>query len=163
LGDSLGVVNQARYGPDGHLLPTAERDVAALQRLKDVLRSLVFAESTLGEDRPITYTHFWQELRGAVEATIYRVPPPEAQEPLLAAPVLAARGLSFRAVALLGLGEGDFPRPLPHDPLLREPDREWLADRGVTLEIRDPGDQVTLFYEAVTRARLSAGNPSLPD
>ena len=165
LGDSLGVVSQARRGPDGQPLLTAERDVAALQRLKDVLRSLVFAEETLGKDRPITYRHFWQELRGAVEAAIYHVPPPEGQEPLLAAPVLAARGLSFHAVALLGLGEGEFPRPLPHDPLLRELDREQLAERGVVLESRDAGDQVTLFYEAVTRARarLLVTRPYLSD
>ena len=153
LGGSLGVVNQARYDPDGTPLPTAERDVAALQRLKDVLRSLVFAESALGEATPLSYPHFWQELRGAVEAATYRLPPPKEQSTLLAAPVLAARGLSFHAVALLGLCEGEFPRQPPRDPLLREPDRELLAARGVALAVRDGGDEVTLFYEAVTRAR----------
>lgn len=167
LRDSLGVVNRARFGPDGRALSTAERDVAALQRLKDVLRSLVFAESAISQSSnlSISYRHFWQELRGAVEATTYHPPPPKGQETLLAAPVLAARGLSFQAVALLGLGEGDFPRPLPHDPLLRQPDREQLAGQGVALEIRDAGDQVTLFYEAVTRARarLLVTRPYLAD
>ena len=83
----------------------------------------------------------------------------------MAAPILGARGLSFRAVALLGLGEGEFPRPLPHDPLLRQPDRERLAERDVMLEIRDAGDQVTLFYEAATRAhtRLLVTRPYLTD
>jgi ATP-dependent helicase/nuclease subunit B len=174
LGDSLGVVSRARFGPDGRSLPTAERDVAALQRLKDVLRSLVFAESAISQSpishlpipqSPISYRHFWQELRGAVEATTYHPPPPKGQETLLAAPVLAARGLSFQAVALLGLGEGEFPRPLPYDPLLRQPDRERLTERGIALEIRDAGDQVTLFYEAVTRARtrLLVTRPYLAD
>jgi ATP-dependent helicase/DNAse subunit B len=151
LGDSLGVVNRARFGLDGQALPTAERDVAALLRLKDVLRSLIFAESTLGEVNPVSYRHFWRELRSAVEATSYRVSP-KGQSALLAAPVLAARGLSFQAVALLGLCEGEFPRRPPHDPLLREPDREMLAQRNVSLEIRDVGEEVTLFYEAITRA-----------
>lgn len=151
--NSLGVVHRARYGPDGQRLSTGERDVAALQQLKDVLRSLVFAESALGENQPISYRQFWQELYGAIEAATYHVPPPQGQEALMALPVLAARGLSFHATALLGLSEGEFPRPLPYDPLLREPDRELLLERGAALEIRDVGDQVTLFYEAVTRAR----------
>ncbi|HEX6386972.1 MAG TPA: PD-(D/E)XK nuclease family protein [Anaerolineae bacterium] len=150
LGESLGVVNQARYGPDGRPLPTAERDVAALQRLKDVLRGLIFAESALGEGQPMLYRRFWLELRGSVEATSYR-PQSAVQGALLAAPVLAARGLSFRAVALLGLCEGEFPRQPPHDPLLRPADRNMLAGQNVTLEIRDVGDEVTLFYEAITR------------
>ncbi|MFQ5340291.1 MAG: PD-(D/E)XK nuclease family protein [Anaerolineae bacterium] len=169
LENSLGIVARARYGLHRHSssppglgegpgvgvqpLPTAERDVAALRRLKDVLRSLVFAEYTLGEPQPISYERFWRELRGAVEATSYRAPPPGNQGTLLAASVLAARGLTFRAVALLGLSEGEFPRAPRQDPLLHESDREMLQKAGVDLEPRLLGDEVTIFYEAVTRAR----------
>ncbi|MCP4427281.1 MAG: hypothetical protein GY803_22560 [Chloroflexi bacterium] len=152
LGNSLGLVNQARYNPDGSPLPTAERDVSALQRLKDILRSLVFAESSISQS-PISYSHFWQELRGAVEAAAYRLPPPKEQSAILAAPVMAARGLSFAAVALLGLCEGEFPRRPPRDPLLRDADRDLLAAQGIALASPDAGDEATLFYEAVTRAR----------
>jgi ATP-dependent helicase/DNAse subunit B len=159
LGDSLGVVNQARYGTDKRPLPTAERDVAALQRLKDVLRSLVFAESAISQSltsnsqSPTSYHYFWQELRGAVEAAVYRLPPPKEQNAILAAAAPAARGLSFAAAALLGLGEGEFPRQPPLDPLLRESDRVMLAGRGAALANWDAGDEATLFYETVTRAR----------
>ncbi|MFQ5434139.1 MAG: PD-(D/E)XK nuclease family protein, partial [Anaerolineae bacterium] len=169
-GNSLGVVNQARYDLDGGSLPTAERDVAALQRLKDVLRSLVlsatlktgFAESATSQSLNlpvanlqslISYPYFWQELRGAVEAVAYRLPPPKERSAILAAAAPAARGLSFAAAALLGLSEGEFPRQPPRDPLLRESDREMLAMRGAALENQDARDESTLFYETVTRAR----------
>ena len=165
LAGSLGMVRRARYGMDDAPLPTAERDVAALQRLKDALRSLVFAEFALDAGRPMPYGRFWQELRGAVEATRYPLPAPKGQSALLAAPLLAARGLSFHAVALLGLSEGEFPRRPPHDPLLRAPERAGLAARGIALESYDVGDEVTLFYEAVTRARarLLVTRPALGD
>jgi ATP-dependent helicase/DNAse subunit B len=67
--------------------------------------------------------------------------------------VLHARGLSFRAIALLGLSEGEVPATEREDPFLRESDRMLLRARGLVLEPRLRGEEVTLFYEAVTRAR----------
>jgi ATP-dependent helicase/nuclease subunit B len=138
-------------------IATAERDVAALRRFKDVLRGLVLAESVLLEpDKqpvPFEYARFYSELRGAVEAAVYEAPAPPASSAILAAPLLHARGLSFRAVALLGLSEGEFPRPESEDPLLTEADRQALYAVGLALEPRLQGDEGTLFYEAITRAR----------
>jgi len=161
---SLGIVARA-WEAD----PTAQRDVAALRAFKDVLRGLVLAESVLGQACPepfdfaqdrlrrrgvlIPYARFYAELRGAVEGTSYTVPPEPNVSTVLAAPVLRARGLSFRAVALLGLSEGEFPQAEHEDTLLRESDRLALRDRGLLIEPRLQGDEVTLFYEAVTRAR----------
>jgi ATP-dependent helicase/nuclease subunit B len=128
---------------------TAPRDIAALRAFKDVLRGLVLAE-TLLDDRPaLSYPQFYEELRSAVQAATYTLPAPESQDaalPVLS--VLNARGLSFRAVALVGLAEGDFPRPEREDILLREEDR-----RAIGLESRLRGDEITFFYQAVTRAR----------
>jgi len=103
---SLGVVARA-----WEAVPTAQRDVAALRAFKDVLRGLVLADSVLGQacpersrrGAPIPCARFYAELRGAVEGTSYTVPPEPSVPTVLAAPVLGARGLSFRAVALLGL------------------------------------------------------------
>src|SRR5262249_2719371 len=74
-------------------------------------------------------------------------------------------GLSFRAVALLGLAEGEFPQAEREMPLLREADRAALSERGARLEPHVRGDELTLFYEAVTRARenLLIGRPYLAD
>jgi superfamily I DNA/RNA helicase len=158
---------------------TALRDIAALQAFKDVLRGLVLAEAapTLTPSTSLragpgpsprgrgeTFAHFFNELRSAVSGTSYQVPPPESGY-LLAAPVLQARGLSFRAVALLGLAEGEFPQAEQEDALLRETDRAGLRSLDLPLEPRLRGDEITLFYEAVTRARekLLLTRPYLAD
>jgi hypothetical protein len=159
--DSLRIVSRVREA-EGEAAgrPFARRDIAALQAFKDVLRGLVLSESLL-EQRPssIPYARFFSELHGAVGAATYTLPPPEeadrASQPgsVLVAPVLHARGLSFRAIALLGLSEGEFPVTERDDPFLRESERALLRERGLVLEPRLRGEEVTLFYEAVTRAR----------
>jgi ATP-dependent helicase/nuclease subunit B len=145
-----GVVGQAWAVSD-----TALRDIAALRAFKDVLRGLVLAESFLGAPQPLPYRQFYQELRSAVQGATYYLPAPEpvdAAIPVLS--VLDARGLSFRTVALIGLAEGDFPRPEREELLLRESHRRALRQAGLkALAPRLRGDEVTFFYQAITRAR----------
>lgn len=140
---SLGMARCARAAP-----ATIARDVAALRAFKDVLRGLALAEATLGIP-PLNYTDFYQELRGAVEAATYSA---DGESGLLVASVLGGRGLSFRAVALLGLAEGEFPRREREDILLRESDRAALREQGLPIELKLRGDEGTLFYQAITRA-----------
>lgn len=141
---SLRVVARARENP-----ATTERDIAALRAFKDVLRGLVLAESVLGTG-PLDYADFFAELRGAVEAATFTAKP---ESGVLAASVLDARGLSFRAVAILGLSEGEFPQVEREDPFLAEADRAELRERGLPLESKLRGDEPSFFYQAVTRAR----------
>jgi ATP-dependent helicase/DNAse subunit B len=162
---SLRVVANARSvaeQPGGRAV--AEWDVAALRAFKDVLRGLVLAASVLEETAPVPYERFFGELRAAVAGATYRVPGP-IHDALFVAPLLAARGLSCRAVALLGLSEGGFPQAEREDTLLRESDRQALRDRGLMVAPRLRGDEVTFFYEAVTRARekLLLTRPYLAD
>lgn len=169
--DSLQVVARARAG----LAHTAESDVAALRRFKDVLRGLVLAEETLPAGAEPTqaaapstaadYARFVAELRSGVEAARYELPEPAPGSAILAAPLLSVRGLAFRAVALLGLSEGDWPQQEREDPLLTEADRAGLRAAGLPLELRLQGDEASLFYEAVTRARerLLLTRPYLAD
>ncbi|OQY28876.1 MAG: hypothetical protein B6243_11650 [Anaerolineaceae bacterium 4572_5.2] len=159
---SLGVVNRV-WAVDA----TAPRDIAALRAFKDALRGLVLAEASLrqsafGEpDEEITdaptmaYAQFYEELQGAVQGATYYLPPPEQPDAAIPAlSVLNARGLSFRAAALIGLAEGEFPRREREDVLLREEDRRALQQAGLAaLETRLRGDEITLFYHAATRAR----------
>ncbi len=151
-GPGVGVVTRALENA-----ATAHRDIAALRALKDVLRGLVLAESTLGPATPIDFAAFYEELRGAVEAATYTPLSREAGEGpgvgVLVSSVLDARGLSFRALALLGLSEGEFPRAEREDILLRESDRAALRERGLPIESKLRGDEVTFFYQAITRAR----------
>ena len=71
---SLQVVAQARGG-DAAL---AERDIAALAGLKDVLRGLVWAEEALPTGPPVDFTRFVTELTGALDAASYCLPQPPA-------------------------------------------------------------------------------------
>jgi ATP-dependent helicase/DNAse subunit B len=130
-------------------LSTTERDVAALRAFKDVLRGLALAEAVIGEET-VTYTDFFADVRGAVETATFSLP---AQSGVMVASALDGRGLSFQAVALMGLSEGEFPKAEQEDILLRERDRETLRERGLALETRLHGDEAMLFYQAVTRAR----------
>ena len=150
--------------------PTAERDEVALQAFKDVLRGLRLAETVIHgighgpNTGPMSYQRFWSELRGAVEAATYPLPAAK-KGAILVAPVLNARGLAFEAVALLGLSEGEFPQQEQEEPLLRDDERRVLERQGVHLQPRVRGDETTVFYEAVTRARrkLLITRPYLAD
>lgn len=145
---SLRVVKRARDGGGA----IAERDVAALQAFKDVLRGLVWAEEALGT-QPVTFSEFFKELSGVVEAATYHLPVKDKQEEILVADVVQARGLSFRAVAIIGLAEGEFPASLSENPFLRDVDRQRLQEHGIRLNPSTESAEAEFFYEAVTRAR----------
>ena len=158
---ALRVVAQARDAAED----VAERDVAALQTLKDVLRGLVWAEEAL-DMPPVDFPRFFGELLGTVEATRYRLPTRPEREEVLVADVIQARGVPFRAVALLGLAEGEFPTTLHEDPFLRDADRARLRDEfGVPLEPSTESAEAEFFYETVTRPRehLLLTRPRLAD
>ncbi|NOX64181.1 MAG: hypothetical protein GXP42_19930 [Chloroflexi bacterium] len=151
-------------------LATTPRDYAALLAFKDALRGLLLAQDILAhmpggpKEVDISYRRFLNELLGAVQAALYEPPPPE-QPAIRASSVLRARGLSFRAAAVLGLAEGEFPPLEREDPFLPDHERGLLAVRGIPLPLRLRGEEPTIFYEAVTRARerLLLTRPYLTD
>jgi ATP-dependent helicase/nuclease subunit B len=146
---NLGVARRALEGP----VALVERDLAALNALKDVLRGLVWAEEAVG-CQPSTFEMFLEDLLGAVDAATYRLPLPADVEAVLVADVAQARGLTFRAVAVLGLAEGEFPRTLVEDPFLRDADRARLhAEFGLALDLSTEGAESEYLYEAITRPR----------
>ena len=143
----LGVARRAQLGHTA----LVERDLAALNALKDVLRGLVWAEEAVGCE-PVIFQTFIDDLLGAVAAARYRIPLPSTEEAILVADVTQARGLPFRAVAVLGLAEGEFPRTLDEDPFLRDVDRLRLRDEvGLALDPSTEGAESEYLYEAVTR------------
>lgn len=147
--NDLGVVRRALEGPE----PLPARDWAALNALKDVLRGLVWAEEAVGGP-PLTFADFFDEVVGAVEATSYPLAAPSDRGAVLVATVAQARGLPFRAVAVLGLAEGEFPRAIAEDPFLRDADRARLRDDfGLALDLTTESAEAAYFYEAITRAR----------
>lgn len=158
---ALNLVVQARMPDD----ETADRDVAALRKLKEVLRGLVWAEEAVGDGEPVPFSRFFEELSGAVEAATYQ-PPPVAREEILVANVAQARGVPARAVAVLGLAEGEFPATLNEDPFLPEEDRRRLREEhGLPLEPAVESSEREYFYETATRPweRLLLTRPRLAD
>ena len=144
----------------------AQRDIAALRALKDVLRGLVWAEEAVESDERVDFARFFRELTGAIDATSFNLPVHSDSQHVLVADVVQARGVPFRAVAVLGLAEGEFPTRLSEDPFLREADRKWLRQRfGLALESSVESAEVEYFYETVTRARerLLLTRPRLSD
>ncbi len=130
----------------------AERDLEALKQLKEILRGLVWAEKTV-DTSPVTYDTFLQEILQAVKGATYQPSQWERQKGILAADVVAARGLPFKAVAILGLGEGEFPTTLQEDPFLRDADRQSLKERhNLPLSLSTLSWEGEYFYEAITRA-----------
>lgn len=144
---------------------TTSRDLAALQELKEVLQGLVWAEQVIVNDRPVDFRRFFTDLAGAIEAASYTLPPDPAGNEILVAEVTQARGLSFQAVAVLGLAEGEFPARLTEDPLLPEADRLRLQQLGLPLNLALESAEIEFFYETLTRAReqLLLTRPRLSD
>jgi ATP-dependent helicase/DNAse subunit B len=160
--DALQIVARARGATDEAI---AERDVAALQALKDILRGLVWAEEALGTS-PLDFPHFLQELIGAVEAATFTLPVHPEREEILVADVIQARGIPFRAVAVLGMAEGEFPATLGEDPFLRDADRKHMREGfNLSLEPSTESAEVEFFYDTVTRPRerLLLTRPRLAD
>lgn len=158
---SLQIVMQARNNPT-----TASSDVAALCTLKDVLRGLVWAEAAVSQAGSVDYALFLSELMGVITATHYMLPSRPDQHEILVASVTQVRGLSFAAVAIMGLSEGAFPATISEDPFLRDADRRILRDQfAFQLEMSTQSAEREFFYEAVTRARdkLLLTRPILAD
>lgn len=139
----------------------ARRDLTALRGLKRILQGLVWAEEALNEP-PIRFVRFVEDLRGAVEAAFYRLPRHADVEQILVADVVAARGLAFRGVAVLGMAEGLFPAAQSEDPLLRDADREQLA---LSLEPSIRSAEPEYFYETIAAAsdKILLTRPQLTD
>ena len=168
---ALQIVARARLGAG-----TADRDVAALQAFKDILRGLVWAEEALGTGQEVTFAEFFAELAGAVEAATYQVVANPvtagpagagaAQAEIVVADVVQARGVPFRAVAVLGLAEGEFPAVIGEDAFLRDSDRSRLREGyGLDLEPSIQSAEAEFFYETVARPRerLLLTRPRLAD
>jgi RecB family exonuclease len=127
----------------------AERDRQMVARFEKLLYDLA-RSATLFDMPPLTFRAFFDDLVDAAASARYQLRAPRG---VVVMPALAARGLAFDHVALLGLSEGEFPRPLAEPAIYRRAERRVLRERGLPLPTPDPADERTIFYEAVARAR----------
>ena len=125
---------------------TSRRDREACRSLEEALRALVLSESVAGVKNN-TYAQFIADLRGALNGARLLEPAESRQDAVLIGRILEARASRFKAVALLGLSEGQFPVVENPDPFL---DEQLRGDLG--LEPRLDRQQASIFYQAFTRA-----------
>lgn len=119
-----------------------------LERLLDE-RALV---ARMLAEPPLSRASFVAELGGALDAVRYGGEQP-AVDKVAVLPMLAARGASFAHVVVLGASEGELPARLPEPPFYTRRERTLLVSRGAAPPPADPGDERSIFYEAVARAR----------
>ncbi len=143
-----------------------QRDMQALRALKEIMRSMVWVEDELGNDRRVSYGQYFNDLVGMIDATTYTPPEWLGSDKILVADVIGARGLTFRAVAVMGMAEGEFPKTYVEDPFLWEDDRSRLGhSEDVLLDSSIESYEREYFYQAVTRPRekLLLTRPRLAD
>ena len=128
-----------------------QRDLAALNAFKEVLRGMVWAAESLGLPR-ITFQEFLTDLGGALEAARYQPARQPGRQTIMAGPITAFAGMRFRTIAILGLAEGIFPATLQEDAFLRSADRESLRRVGWSLDPSPDNREAAFFYLAVSRA-----------
>jgi ATP-dependent helicase/DNAse subunit B len=155
------------WNPDGSTDDDIyRRDLAALDQLKEILRSMVSVEDKIRAGRPVSFREFFTNLTGMIDATSYTLPEWQRSEKIFVADVIQARGLTFRATAFLGLAEGEFPKTYVEDPFLWEEDRRRLNhSEDVQLDSSIESFEREYFYQAVTRPRekLLLTRPRLAD
>ncbi|MGL4649801.1 MAG: hypothetical protein ACRC1H_10365, partial [Caldilineaceae bacterium] len=117
---ALGVLAAATTG--GGAL--AERDLAALRAFKEILRGLTWAGNAL-ESPPLQFAAFVRDVEAAVAAAAY-FPPLAPTGHFLVAGLAQARGVPLKALALLGMAEGEIPQRTSEDPFLRDAERARL-------------------------------------
>ncbi|MGQ9926301.1 MAG: PD-(D/E)XK nuclease family protein [Chloroflexaceae bacterium] len=128
--------------------PFSQTQVTLLQRLLDEREEV----ARMLDEPPLTLAAFVDEFGGLLDRLRDGGETPQAGK-VAVLPMLAARGSAFAHVVALGLGEGEIPAPAHEPPFYTR--REWalLAARGAAPPPPDFGDERSLFYEAVTRAR----------
>lgn len=125
---------------------SGEWDWEAYQSLGEVLKALVMSESVTGE-RDIDFGQFLKELEGTLSGANVAEPRESRQNVILAGGMVEARAFRFKAVALMGLSEGQFPVVENPDPFLDEALRHDLK-----MEPRLEREQASIFHQAFTRA-----------
>lgn len=139
----LGVARCVRTGDAAEV----RRDAAALKVFHEILDGFARNDDAV----QIPYKRFVADLAQAVEAA--RVQPDRSHtQAVHVSAARLARGLPFRAVALLGLAEGEFPSLLREDPFLRDEDRALLRRDFPDLDMPTASAERELLVETLARA-----------
>ncbi|MCJ7717404.1 MAG: exodeoxyribonuclease V subunit gamma, partial [Anaerolineales bacterium] len=156
----LGVIEKIKEGPSDLI----RRDLQAIRSLKKIFKELIWTENTL-QPTPGSFRKFSEDVQAIVKRTSYQ-PEEDVYSGVYCADITEVRGVPFRAAAILGLAEGEFPQTIKEDPFLRDGDRSILQEED-NLPLRQSTDsaEAEYFYEAITRAsdRVLLTRPRIAD
>jgi len=156
----LGMIGKIEEGPSD----LVQRDLQAIRSLKKIFRELVWAENIL-QFTSGSFGKFAENIQTIINRTSYQ-PEEDLYSGVYCADISEARGVPFRAAAILGLAEGEFPQTIKEDPFLRDGDRSILEEK-FKLPLRQSTDsaEAEYFYEAITRAndRILLTRPRIAD
>jgi ATP-dependent helicase/DNAse subunit B len=151
VGDRLPIIAKSATDEQTHsthLEALNDRDQQVLIRLRRLLEELTEAVRLFGAPQQTAHECL-RELEAALRQARYR----QRQRGVAVLSALMARGAAFEHVFVLGLSEGQFPRPLPEPAIYTRTDRRRLQALGVPLGAPVPADERSLFYEVLLRAR----------
>ena len=135
------------------LLPVAE-DLLESQALK-ALRALLQKSRAYYRDAHVfSAPHFFQELRGAIEAGLFSVRP-RGRNRVQVYDAVMALSKEYKTVFIAGLLEKSFPLEITEDPLFKDDERRVINRKEPVLEerrLRSHGEKY-FFYMATARAK----------
>ena len=143
----LEVIQKIKEGPPD----LAQRDLGAIRTLNSIFREMVWAEKAMSSKME-TFSIFLENIDSIIKRTSYQ-PEEYNLSAVYCADISESRGIHFRAAAILGLAEGEFPQTLKEDPFLRDGDRKLLREEyGLPIRQSTDSAEAEYFYESVTRA-----------
>jgi ATP-dependent helicase/DNAse subunit B len=156
----LEIIQKIKEGPPD----LVQRDLGAIRTLKGIFRELVWAETAM-QAKTESFSIFLEDIESIIKKTSYQ-PEEFSLSAIYCADVTEARGIPFRAAAILGFAEGEFPQTLKEDPFLRDEDRKLLREvYGLPIRQSTDSAEAEYFYESVTRANsaLMLTRPRIAD
>ena len=128
-----------------------QRDCQAIKVLTEVFREHIWSDLMLGSE-PTTFNALLRNLAAEIKSKSYQ-PVVDDGNHIICADCNEVRGIYYKAAALIGLAEGEFPGRITEDPFLRNEDRVILMNEfGFPLRLSTESAEAELFYEAAIRA-----------
>ena len=150
--------------------PISQRDAAALDSLRNIMRDLLVTgqilRSGLGEPSEIEWNQFWSNLKYALQNSSERPTDATRDGRVLVTTATEARGLPHEHVYVMGLAEGLFPAETSEDPIYLDSERENLQSKGIQLATQaERADDRGLFVELISlpRRSLTLSRPTFKD
>ncbi len=145
LAVNLSVLARARAPGDAG----AARDQDALATVRQLLSGLAWAAGALAAP-PLRWADFVRDLAAAVEAAAY-FPPVASTGAVAVAGLVQMRGVPLRALAVMGMAEGEIPLATNEDPFLRDEERLLLRESFPGINLVAQSAEYEFFLDTVAR------------